>query len=139
MTVVIGSTPTNFPNSSLVFLSFMETSHILLIICISAGSNFNPTSDMLDELGWSPLSQSRQEARLILLKLLTAWHNCSSKTSLLRSISKRTRRKHNTKFRQVGHTTSQYCQSFFLKTISAWNGLAFDEDPLLAVFRYNFL
>ena len=45
----------------------------------------------------------------------------------------------NMKFRQIGHTTSQYGQSFFPKTISAWNGLAFAEAPLLAVFRSNFL
>ena len=54
---------------------------------------------------------------------------------------KGTRRKHNMKFRQIGHTTSQYGQSFFLKTISAWNGLAFAEAPSLAVsvFRSNFI
>ena len=40
------------------------------------------------------------------------------------------------KFRQIGHRTSQYGQSFFLlKKISAWNGLAFAEAPSLAVFR----
>ena len=50
-----------------------------------------------------------------------------------------TRRKHNMKFRQIGHKTSQYGQSFFLKTISAWNGLAFAEAPSLAVFRSNFI
>ena len=43
------------------------------------------------------------------------------------------------KFRQIGHTTTQYGQSFFPKTISAWNGLAFAEAPSLAVFRSNFL
>ena len=32
----------------------------------------------------------------------------------------------------------QYGQSFFTKTISAWNGLAFDEAPSLAVFWSNF-
>ena len=48
---------------------------------------------------------------------------------------KGTRRKHNMKFRQICHTTSQYGQSFFLKTISAWNGLAFAEAPPLTVFR----
>ena len=52
---------------------------------------------------------------------------------------KGTRRKHNMQFRQIGHTTSQYGQSFFPKTISAWNGLAFDEAPSLAVFRSNFI
>ena len=45
-----------------------------------------------------------------------------------------TRRKHNMKFRKIGHITSQYGQSFFPKTISAWNGLAFAEALSLAVF-----
>ena len=52
---------------------------------------------------------------------------------------KGTRRKYNMKFRQIGHTTSQYGQLFFPKTISAWNGLAFAEVPSLAVFRSNFI
>ena len=52
---------------------------------------------------------------------------------------KGTRRKHNMKFRQIGHTTSQYGQLFFPKTISAWNGLAFPEAPSLAIFRSNFV
>ena len=42
---------------------------------------------------------------------------------------KGTRRKHNMKFRHIGHTTRQYGQSFFSKTISAWNGLVFAEAP----------
>ena len=36
---------------------------------------------------------------------------------------------------QTGHTTSQYGQSFFPKTISTWNGLSFAEAPSLAEFR----
>ena len=52
---------------------------------------------------------------------------------------KGTRRKHNMIFRHIGHTTSQYGQLFFPKTISAWNGLAFAEAPSLAVFRSHFL
>ena len=52
---------------------------------------------------------------------------------------KGTRIKHNMKFRQIGHTTSQYGQSFFPKTISAWNGFAFAEAPSLAVFGSHFL
>ena len=66
-------------------------------------------------------------------KLLKVWHKCPSKAY------KGTRRKHNMKFRQIGHTTSQYGQSFFPKTISAWNGLAFAEAPSLAVIRSNFI
>ena len=52
---------------------------------------------------------------------------------------KGTRRKHDMEFTQIGHTTSQYGQSFFPKTISAWNGLAFAEALSLAVFRSNFI
>ena len=70
-------------------------------------------------------------------KLLTVWHKCPSKASLLRRI--RVLEEHNMKFRQIGHKTSQYGQSFFPKTISAWNGLAFAEAPSLAVFRSNFI
>ena len=43
------------------------------------------------------------------------------------------------KFRQIGHTTSKYGQSFSSKTISAWNRLSFAEYPSLVVFRSNFL
>ena len=85
-------------------------------------------------LGWTSLSQRRQDARLILFyKIINGWHKCPSKAY------KGTRRKHNMKFKQIGHTTSQYGQSFFPKTISAWNGLAFAEAPSLAVFRSNFI
>ena len=39
------------------------------------------------------------------------------------------KREHTMRFRRIGHTTSKYGQSFFSKTISAWNGLAFAEAP----------
>ena len=39
-----------------------------------------------------------------------------------------TRRKHNKKVTQIGHTTSQYGQSVFFKIISAWNGHSFAEN-----------
>ena len=64
-------------------------------------------------------------------KLLTVWHKCPSKASLSRRI------------RVLEENTtvlgSQYGQSFFPKTITAWNGLAFAETPSLAVFRSNFI
>ena len=79
-------------------------------------SRYSSVSDMLDVLRWTPLSQRRQEARLILFyKILTVWHKCPSKASLSRRIR------------------------VFPKTISAWNGLAFAEAPSLAVFRTNFI
>ena len=43
-------------------------------------------SDMLDALGWPPLFQRRPEARFCSTKLLTVWHKCPSKASLLRRI-----------------------------------------------------
>ena len=46
---------------------------------------------------------------------------------------KGTRRKRNMKYKHIGHTTRQYGQLFFTKTISAWNRLAFAEAPSLAV------
>ena len=52
---------------------------------------------------------------------------------------KGTRRKHNINFLHIGYSTSQYGQSFFPQTISAWNGLVFAEAPSLVVFRSKFL
>ena len=50
-------------------------------------------------------------------KLLTVWHKCPSKAY------KGIRRKHNMKFRQIGHTTRQYGQSFSLKLLVHGTGL----------------
>ena len=50
-------------------------------------TNYSSVSDMLEELGWPPLSQRRQEVRLFCFtKLLTVWHKCPSKSYLLRRI-----------------------------------------------------
>ena len=86
-----------------------------------------------------PLSQRRQEARLILFYKITNGLAQLPFEGILVEAYTGTRRKHNKKFGQIGHTTSQYGQSLFPKTISAWNGLAFAEAPSLAVFRSNFL
>ena len=77
-------------------------------------SRYSSFSDMLDVLGWTSLSQRRQEARLytVLQNILTVWHKCPSKASLSRRI-RVLEEKHNMKFRQIGHTTNQYGQSFF--------------------------
>ena len=94
---------------------------------------------MFDVLGWTPLSQRRREDRLILFyKIINGLAQVPFEGVLV-ELYKGTRRKHSIKFRQIGHTTSQYGQSFFSKTISAWNGLAFAEAPSLAVFRTNFI
>ena len=77
---------------------------------------------MPDVLGWPPLSQRRQEARLILFyKIFNGLAQVPNEGVHVEAY-KGTRRKHNMKFRQIGHTTSQYGQSLFPKTISAWNG-----------------
>ena len=102
-------------------------------------SRYSSVSDMLDVLGLMPLSQRSQEARPILFyKIINGLAQVPFKGVLVEAY-KGTRRKHNMKFRPIGHTTSQYGQSFFPKTISAWNGLAFTEAPSLAIFRSNFI
>ena len=99
-------------------------------------SSYSSVSDMLDVLWWTPLSQRRQETRLILFyKIINGLAQVPFEGILVEAY-KGTRRKHSMKFRQIVHTTSQ---SFFPKTISAWNRLAFAEAPSLALFRSNFL
>ena len=50
MTVVISSTPSSRLNSSFVLVSFMKITHLHLIICISALSNFNPPTTSKESL-----------------------------------------------------------------------------------------
>ena len=102
-------------------------------------SRSSSVSDGLDVLGWTPLSQRRLAARLILFyKIINGLAQVPFESVLVEAY-KGTRTKHNMKFRQISHTTSQYGQLFFPKTISAWNGLDYAEAPSLAVFRSNFL
>ena len=76
-------------------------------------SRYSSVSDMLDELGWTPLSRRRQEARLVLFyKIISGLAQVPFEGVLVEAY-KGTRRKHNMKFRQIGHITSQYGQSFF--------------------------
>ena len=84
---------------------------------------YSSVSDMLDELGWPFLSQRRQEARLILFyKIINGLAQVPFEGVLVEAY-KGTRRKHNTKFRQIGHTTSQYGQSFSRKRLVHGTGL----------------
>ena len=81
-------------------------------------SRYSSVSDMLDVLGWPPLSQRRQEARLILFyKIINSSAQVPYEGIFVEAYLG-TRRKHNMKFRQIGHTTSQYGQSFFLNLMS---------------------
>ena len=79
-------------------------------------------SDMLDVLGWMPLSQRRQEARLILFyKIINGLAQVPFEGVLVEAY-KGTRRKHSMKFRQIGHTTSQDSR-FSLKLLVHGTGL----------------
>ena len=61
--------------------------------------------DMFDVLGWTPLSQRRQEARLIIFyKIINGLAQVVFEGVLVEAY-KGTRRKHDIKFRQIGHTT----------------------------------
>ena len=63
--------------------------------------------------GWTPLSQRRQEAWLILFyKIIIGLAQVPFEDVLVEAY-KGTRRKHNMKFRQIGHATSQYGQAVF--------------------------
>ena len=80
-------------------------------------SRYFCVSDMLDVLWWPPLSHKRQEARPILFKKIINGLAQVPFEGVLVEAYKGTRRKPNMKFRQIGHTASQYGQSFFPKTI----------------------
>ena len=105
-------------------------------------ARYSSVSDMLHELGWPLFSKRRQEALLILFyKIGNDLAQVPFKGVRIEAF-KGTRRKHNMKFRPIGHSTSQYRQSFSPKTISSWKGLAFADTadaPSLDVFRSNSL
>ena len=87
-------------------------------------SSYTSVSDMLDVLVWTPLSQGRQEARLILFYNIINGLAQVPFEGVLVEACKGTRRKPNMKFRQIGHTTSQYGQSvFFIKLLVHGTGL----------------
>ena len=74
-------------------------------------SRYSSVSDMLDVLGWPPLSQRRQEARLIFLNQINNVLAQVPFEGILVEEYKGTRRKHNMKFRQI--VQLHYGQSFF--------------------------
>ena len=86
-------------------------------------SRYSSVSDMLDVLGWMPLFQRRQEARRIILfyKIINGLAHVPFEAVLVEAYEG-TRRKHM-KFRPIGHITSQYGQSFFLKLLVHGTGL----------------
>ena len=70
-------------------------------------TRYSSFSDMPNEFGWLPLSQRRKEAGLILFyKIINGLAQVPFVCVLIETY-KSTRRKHNMKFRYIGHTTSQ--------------------------------
>ena len=86
---------------------------------------------MLNELGWHSLSKRREDARLILFhKIINNLAKVPHEHILVKAYEG-TRRKNNHKFRHIGVNTSQYQQSFFPKTIGAWNQLPYAGHMLI--------
>ena len=84
---------------------------------------YENVTQMLEELTWVPLSKRRENARLLLFYKMTnnlamVLHSCLEKSD------GRTQKKHSIKFRHIDYNVNPYEQSFFHKSISAWNGLA---------------
>ena len=76
-------------------------------------SRYPRVSGMLNVLAWTPLSQRKHEAQLILFyKIINGLAHEPFEVILVEAYEG-TRRKHSMKFRQIGHTTSQYGQSIF--------------------------
>ena len=101
------------------------------VLCFGSRQRYSSVSDMLDELGWPPLSQRRQDL-FCFTKLLTVWHKCPSKISLLRCI--RALEENTILNLDILVKTSQYGQSFPPKSINAWNGFVVAKVMSLAVF-----
>ena len=81
--------------------------------------------DTRQPMCWGGRLQRRQEARLILFyKIINGLAQVPFEGVLVEAYKpKGIRRNHNMKFRQIGHTTSQYGQLFFLKLLM--HGTAF--------------
>ena len=67
-------------------------------------SRYSSVFDMIDVLGWMPLSQRRQEARFIMFYKIINGLAQVLLEGVLVDAYKGTRRKHNMKFRQIDHT-----------------------------------
>ena len=90
-------------------------------MCINCTTKMK--SDMLDVLGWTPLSQRRQEARLILFyKIINGLAQVPIEGVLVEAY-KGTRRKHNMKFRQIGIQLASMDSRFFPKLLVHGTGL----------------
>ncbi len=96
---------------------------------------FSSVTEMIDDLGWPPLAVRRDNARLILFYKIINNLAAVPYEHVLQEAYKGTRSKHSKKFRHIGHSTSQYGQSFFPRTIGAWNGLSCADAPTLDIFK----
>ena len=86
-------------------------------------SRYSSVSDMLDVLGWTPLSQRRQEALLILFYKIIHGVAQVPFEGVLVEAYKGTRRKHSMKFRQMAIQLANMDSRFPLKLLVHGTGL----------------
>ena len=88
---------------------------------------------MLYELGRSPLSQMRHDARLILVfKIINGLAEVSF-AGILIEVYKDTMTKQNKKLRHIGHLPSSIISHITPKLL-VWKGFTFAKAPSLAYF-----
>ena len=91
---------------------------------------YESVTRMLEELTWE-----RRGLLIFFYKIINnlaiVLHSCLEKAD------GHTRKKHSMKFRHIGYNVDPYGQSFFPKSISAWNGLAQEiaEADTLDLFK----
>ena len=94
---------------------------------------------MLNELDWHSLSIRHEDARLILFNKIINNLAKVPNEHILTKAYEGTHKINNHRFRHIGVNTSQYRQSFFPKTIGAWNQLSYADSPTLESFKHNLL
>ena len=86
-------------------------------------SRYTSVSALLKDLDWSPLKDRRRDIRLTLLfKIVKGKVAVQAEGSLVPADS-RTRSSHGYKFRHIQANSTQYKNSFFVKSIPEWNSL----------------
>jgi hypothetical protein len=87
-------------------------------------------STMIAELGWDSLQSRRKDARLTLFyKVVNGAVGVNAEAYLTKGYT-RTRASNSSKFRQIQATSTQYSNSFFVRTIPEWNNLPGDTTNL---------
>ena len=86
-------------------------------------SRYSSVSDMLDELGWTPLSRRRQEARIVqFYKIINGLAQVPFEGVIVGAY-KGIRRKHHMKFRRLAIQLASMDSRFFLRLLVHGTGL----------------